>query len=777
MITKTFSTLLPPPNITGSLHIGHYFNWTLQDFLIQYKKQKGYNINWHIGVDHAGIATQYIVERELQKQGLNRLDLGREKFHEKILEWNLYAQKLIEEQVHNFDFPEMHWEKHRFTMDQEYQKQVIKAFIQLHKDGLIHKKLRITNWDIKFQSAISDLEVIEKVEKSKIYIIEYKSATNDESLFVATTRPETIFADTALCLNINDKRRKKLEGKEFLIPLINRKIPVIFDELCLIEKGLGVLKVTPAHDALDYEIGEKHNLPIISIISKEGRLYNTIKELDGLLIEEAKKKILEIFDKNNINYEEKEWEGIKKYTEKSNIPVETILTEQWFLDVQEMAKTALKYSQNIEFYPEYLRHTFEYWMNNIKPWCISRQIWWGHQIPIWYTKDNQTICAETKEEAEKIAKTSEITQDTDVLDTWFSSALWPKLSNETTDILITGKDILFFWVARMIMFSLYFDKKIPFKAIYFNGIVRDANNSKMSKTKGNVINPLDINNQYGQDVLRLTLLRNTGNNKDIKLRTQDLELSRNFITKMNNSYTFITQFMGKDENSHQDLNNWIESTIKKYNYKIEEYIEQYEFQKATETFHDLFWNYFCNWYIEGLKKYPTNKALTYFNQIMYIGIPFLPKTTQKYLTFDLETIKNNIKIDQNNVNSKNFEKIIKLTKLLRSMKKIVNLNEIKIDFETLLITHLTKLKINNTLTFQIIYEGITIYLEQKYLLLFKDTLKKDIEKLEKEIDLIILKITKSNNVPENIIEEWENNLIMKKKELIQIKTLIENLKS
>jgi len=751
-MNKIFSILLPPPNITGSLHIGHYFNWSLQDLLLKYKQQQGYKTKWYTGLDHAGISTQYVVEKQLQAEGETRINLGREKFLNKILEWQTKAENLIEEQVKNFDF-NMNWETHRFTMDNEHQKLVTESFEKFYNDGLITKKLMLTNWDTKFNTAISDLEVIEKNEKSKIYHIEYKSSNSkEESIIVATTRPETIFADVALCLNPNDPRANMLKNKTFLIPIINKKIPIIFDELCELNKGEGVLKVTPAHDQLDYEIGQKHNLALISIIDKEGKLYNTIDKLNGLKVEKARTKILEIFKEKKINFEEKQWIGIKKYTEKSNIPVETLLTEQWFLDVSSMAKEALNQCENITFYPNYLKTTFKHWMNNIKPWCISRQIWWGHQIPIWYKKDGSIICAKNKEEAIKKAKTQEITQEEDVLDTWFSSALWPNIATEPTDILITGKDILFFWVARMIMFNIYLKKELPFKAVYFNGIVRDKNNEKMSKTKGNVINPLEINEKYGQDILRFTLLKNSGSNKDIKLNEKELELSRNLITKIKNANKFLNEYMPKEENEHEHLNNWMEQKIYQYKEKITQNLNKYEIQKASEDFYNLFWNNFCSWYIEGLKQFPSQKAKLYFNEILRIGYPFLPKTIEKII--NINSIEN-IKIEDK---KNNFEKTINIINLLRSIQKTCKMTAFYINFDQKMIQNHTKLTLNSTIKTKIQCENESIFIEEEYIKTFKEKIEKDIENTIKIIETLKLKIKNAKNVPNEIINEWRINI-------------------
>lgn len=759
-----FITLLPPPNITGSLHIGHYFNWLLQDFLIQYKKNKGFKTEWILGLDHAGIATQYVVEKKISEKGLTRIEVGKEKFNELILEWKKEAEKLIQEQVNNFKF-DMNWNEKHFTMEEEHQNRVKDAFIKFYNDGLIKKNKRITNWDPKIQTAISDLEVIEKMEKSTLYLVEYKSADGGNPIWVATTRPETIFADVALCLNPEDERADTLKNKKFLVPIIGRVIPLVLDKLCEKNKGLGVLKVTPAHDNVDYEIAENHGLEAISIINKDGTLYNTIPELNGLSTQQARKKIIEIFKEKGIKCEEKEWEGIKKYTEKSGVPVETILTEQWFLDVKKMAQEALEKSKETKFYPEYLKNTFEYWLNNIKPWCISRQIWWGHQIPIWYTEKGEIICAKSQEEAKKKAGGQNINQETDVLDTWFSSALWANLIEEQIDVLVTGKDILFFWVARMVMFSLYLYKKQPFKTIYFNGIVRDRNNEKMSKTKGNVINPVEINKQYGDDALRFTLLRNTTGNRDIKLNEKEVELSRNFITKIRNANTFLTNYMSSNYNENVNLDNWIENEILNYKKEIDQKIEEYEFQKAAELFYELVWNSFCNWYIEGLKENPSSKAKDYFQHVLLIGQPFLPLTTK---TFQFQpSIEKITKLEKKPTQ---FNKIIKVSKFLRKIKKTAQIKSFFTTFEPKLIEKYTNIKNNKTENAAAIkMDGIQIWLEKEVIKQAKNSLKKEITILEKEINYTIEKVNLGHNVPKTVKEEWNNRIKEKQNVLKELK--------
>lgn len=754
-----FTILLPPPNITGSLHIGHFFNWSLQDLLIRHKYSKNYYVNWVVGIDHAGISAQYVVERELMKENKTKDDLGKEAFVQKIFEWKNTAENLIANQAEKFELM-MDWSKKRFTMDDDYKKIVINSFKKLFDDGLIEKKLKATNWDVKFQTALSDLEIIDKKEKTKMYKIEYKCTDGINSIKIGTTRPETLFADAAIAVNPLDERYKHLHNKTFFVPIINKAVPLIIDSRVEMEKGTGCLKIDPAHAILDFEIGTDYNLEMIQIIDKKGNMINIGPEFDGLNRFEARKKTIEILKKENL-IEEEDWEGIVQYTEKSGELVETILTNQWFLDVSKMAAVALEKSEEMKFFPENLRNVFKQWLENIKPWCISRQIWWGHQIPIWYKNDGTFVCANSYEEAVLIANTNELIQESDVLDTWFSSALWPIAtdSDNISDVLITGKDILFFWVARMVMFSLYFQNKLPFKSVYFNGIIRDANNSKMSKTKGNVIDPIELNEKYGKDALRFTLLKKSANNKDIQLNENEIIDARSFITKIKNATKFINEFMSQEFNENEELNNWIEEKILNAAIKIDEDIENFEFQAACEKIYELMWDDFCCWYIEGLKKHPSKKAKLFLCAILKIMHPIIPFITQEcYESLNKSCNINDFKFEFSIKKSK-FEETIAACKFLRKLKKNSELTSFFANKDIQLISHYTKLEIDEaSQNFRMNFNGIEIKIKKEFAESNYELIKKEYEKELELVKNFEEKIKNANNVPEIIIKEWSDRL-------------------
>ncbi len=780
-----FTILLPPPNITGSLHIGHFLNWSLQDCLMRNAYIDGMYPNWITGLDHAGISMQFIVERELEKLGINRHELSYEEFYAHTLKWKETSEALITEQALQFGFF-FDWENRRFTMDDEYQQSVLEAFCKLYEDGLIKKNARITSWDPKFQTALSDLEIVEKNEIKKIYTIRYNSVDGKSSVEIATTRPETIFADCAICAHPDDERYQHLKGQKFLIPLINKEIPIIFDDMVEMEKGTGVLKVTPAQDQKDFEIGLKHNLDYIQIINKEGVLFNVPDEYKGKTIKEARTMILNDLEKSEQFIEENEIEGLVYYGEKSGAQVETIITQQWFLDVSSMAQMAINRSHEIDFIPDNLKEVFHHWMHNIRPWCISRQITWGHRLPIWYKSDGSYVCAPTREKAEELAQTTELTQESDVLDTWFSSALWPMATQETfaiTDVLITGKDILFFWVARMIMFNLYFKNEVPFKQVYFNGIVRDAQRQKMSKTKGNVLNPLDLRDEYGNDAIRLAMLRKTSFNKDISLQTKDFEEGRAFCTKINNAAKFVKEFMSKDWKENSDLDNWMATQIHIFEKQIKQSLANFSFHEACTQFYDLFWNNFCAWYIECLKVYPSEKAAEYLIKILKIGHPLIPWASEEAFQYlqdqkheisimDYQTIEYHL--NENNI--KNFEKTIKITKLLRKLKMISSLASFNIEnTDAKLIEFLSKLPLDSANDFPIKFDDVVLYITKEAATEAKVSIEKELSELTENIKFSTNRINSAQKVPDEIMIDWKNQLNILNENLDVISQWLANL--
>jgi valyl-tRNA synthetase len=624
---KTFSIVIPPPNITGRLHMGHALNNSLQDVLIRFYRMNGFDTLWQPGTDHAGIATQAIVEKNLIKQNIYKNDIGREKFLEKVWEWKAESGGLILEQLKKLGCS-CDWSRSRFTMDADMSKVVSKVFVALFNKKLIYKDKKLVNWDTELQTAISDLEVVQNEVRSQLYYINYPIADSKKYITIATTRPETMMGDTAIAVNPKDKRFKNLVGKFAIIPVVNRKIKIIEDHYADPEQGTGAVKITPAHDFNDYDVGKRNKLEIINILEKDGKInQNGIKSYVGLDRFEARKKIID--ELKNLNILEKV-ETIKNkipYGDRSNTIIEPLLTEQWFVDAKKLSKKpieAVKRKKTI-FFPENWTKTFDQWMVNIEPWCISRQIWWGHRIPVWYGLDGKIFAAENSQEAEILAKkyyknkTYKIVQETDVLDTWFSSALWPfatlgwpKKTNELkkfypTSVLVTGFDIIFFWVARMLMMGNHFLNNTPFKKVYVHALVRDEKGQKMSKSKGNVIDPLELINEYGADPLRFTLISMASPGRDVKLSKDRVIGYRNFITKIWSANNFLK--LNNCEHSKKTdgqklklaINQWIYSEFCKTNELIKKHIKDFRFDEASRVLYNFVWHLYCDWYLEFLK--------------------------------------------------------------------------------------------------------------------------------------------------------------------------------
>ena len=518
---KHFSIVIPPPNVTGSLHMGHALNNSLQDLLIRFHRMNGYETLWQPGTDHAGIATQAVVEKKLTEKGINKNQIGREKFIKEVWNWKNESGDKILNQLKKLGCS-CDWSRNRFTMDKDLSEAVTKTFVKLYKKKIIYKDTKLVNWDTKLETAISDLEVEQREVQSNLYYIKYKIEGENNFITIATTRPETMLGDTAVAVNPKDGRYKIFIGKKIIIPIVNRSVKIIADSYVSTKQGSGALKVTPAHDFNDFEIGKRHKLEFINIFEKNGRLNKNVpKEFIGLDRFEAREKIIKILKENNLLEKIDNIKNSIPYGDRSNSIIEPLLTEQWFADAKFLAKKAIQVvkKKKTNFFPNNWSKTYFQWMNNIQPWCISRQLWWGHRIPAWYSKDKKIFVAENEHEANKIAKkyykkNVELKRDEDVLDTWFSSALWPfatlgwpKKTYELkrfypTSVLVTGFDIIFFWVARMIMSGLYFKNEIPFSAVYFTSIIRDDKGRKMSKSLGNSPDPLELFDQYGVDAVR-----------------------------------------------------------------------------------------------------------------------------------------------------------------------------------------------------------------------------------------------------------------------------------
>jgi valyl-tRNA synthetase len=666
---KPYVIMMPPPNVTGSLHIGHALTFTIQDILIRFHRMQGFDVLWQPGTDHAGIATQMVVERELAKSNITRHDLGREKFVEKVWEWKEQSGGTITNQLRALG-ASPDWDKERFTMDEGLSKAVNYVFVKLYKEGLIYRDKRLVNWDPKLLTAISDLEVEQRDTNGKFWYFKYPIQDSDEFLTIATTRPETMLGDTAVAVNPNDERYKHLKGKNVLLPIINRVIPIIFDDYSDPEKGTGAVKITPAHDFNDFEVGKRHNLELINIMNADATINeNGGKEFQGLDRFEARDRIIDKLKTLNLFVKEETITHTVPHGDRSNVIVEPWLMDQWYVDAKKMAIPAIKAVEDSKttFIPKNWDKTYFEWMRNIQPWCVSRQLWWGHRIPAWFGPDNKVFVESSEQEALVAAEAFygekvELTQDEDVLDTWFSSALWPFSTlgwPENTDdlskyyptsVLVTGFDIIFFWVARMMMMGLHFmDKEVPFKEVYIHALVRDEKGQKMSKSKGNVLDPLDLSSKYGADSLRFTLAAMAAQGRDIKLSEERIAGYRNFSTKIWNGCKFL-EFNSCIDNIDKEITNidlevnkWIINLYNELNIKVKTSIKEYKFNDAADALYQFIWKDYCDWYIEFIKPILNNtENLKDLEETKYISInvmknvllmlhPIMPYVTEEIL--------------------------------------------------------------------------------------------------------------------------------------------------
>ena len=714
--TKYFSIVIPPPNVTGSLHMGHALNNTIQDLLIRYKRNQGYETLWQPGTDHAGIATQIVVEKQLAAKGLTKNILGRKKFINEIWKWKVKSGNQIISQLKKLG-SSCDWSRERFTMDEGLSKSVIKVFVELYKKKLIYKDLKLVNWDPVLQTAVSDLEVIQKEVEGKLYFIRYEIKDLNKTLTIATTRPETLFGDTALAVNPKDKRFKDLVGKTAIIPICNREIKIIEDDYADPTQGSGIVKITPAHDFNDFLVGERNKLSQINIFTKDAKLnHNTPDTYVGLDRFDARTKLVQELTKLGLIEKIETIKHAVPYGDRSNSIIEPYLTEQWFLDAKKLAQGAMQEvkSKKTSFFPENWTKTYFQWMNNIQPWCISRQLWWGHQIPAWYAPNGEVFVTNDKKEAELLAnkkfkKNIVLKQDEDVLDTWFSSSLWafatlgwPKKTYElkrfySTSVLVTGFDIIFFWVARMMMMSLHFMKKVPFSHVYVHALVRDEKGQKMSKSKGNVIDPLDLIQEYGADALRFTLIAMSSPGRDVKLAKERVNGYKNFVTKIWNIFNFskfnntLTTPKVNIKKLNNPINLWILSEFETCKLQTNECIESYRFDEAAKHVYQFTWNLFCDWYIEFSKPilYSDNSknidelknTMTFLqSELLLLLHPFMPFVTEElwHLTkFDKFfkspliscTSKNSLNLNKNQIKkAKDINYIINFVTEIRSLK-------------------------------------------------------------------------------------------------------------
>ena len=699
---EPFCIVIPPPNVTGTLHMGHAFQDTIMDIIIRYQRMNGKNTLWQVGTDHAGIATQMVVERQLEKSGTSRQELGRESFEKEVWKWKEESGSTITKQMKRLG-ASTDWTKEKFTMDENLVRGVTKVFIQLYEEGLIYRGKRLINWDPVLQTALSDLEVATTEEKGSLWHMKYPISDSEDHIVVATTRPETMLGDTAVAVHPDDKRYKDLIGQEVILPLTDRKIPIIADEYVDQEFGTGCVKITPAHDFNDFEIGKRHDLEIISILDQSAKISPSAPaEYQGLDRFEARKKIVEDLEANGLMQEIEDYMLTIPRGDRSGAVLEPLITNQWFLKMEPLAQPAIEAVKNgeIKFIPENWSKTYFEWLENIQDWCISRQLWWGHRIPAWYDNEGNVYVGESENEIRKqhnIENSIVLIQDDDVLDTWFSSALWPFSSlgwpDETydlktfypTNVLVTGFDIIFFWVARMVMMGLKFMNEIPFKEIYIHGLIKDKNGQKMSKSKGNILDPIDLIDgisldelldkrvqglmqpemekriisdtkkefpngipDFGTDALRFNFAIQASTGRDIRLDLKRVEGYRNFCNKIWNASRFIKMNTNdfelleiKDTEGHP-IDQWIQSKFAETIDEVEKQFSQYRFDLAATAMYEFVWNDFCDWYIElskalinepGIKQsqkdYTKNNLIKMLDAILRMLHPTIPFITEE----------------------------------------------------------------------------------------------------------------------------------------------------
>ena len=701
---ESFSQVIPPPNVTGTLHMGHSFQYAIMDFYTRYNHMSGKKAHWQVGTDHAGIATQMVVENNLSKKNIDRKDLGREKFLHEVWKWKDFSEEKIQSQIKRLGST-VDWNKYRFTLDDKFSKAVNKAFVDLYRNKKIYRGYRLVNWDPSLKTAVSDLEVVRQEKKGTIWYIKYPIDSSDKFITVATTRPETLFGDMAIAVNPNDERYKDLIGKYALLPFVERKLPIIGDDYVDMKFGTGCLKITPAHDFNDYEIGKKYCLhekdnkvyisknindfKPINIFNQDAWTNNNVPKLfENLDRFKVRKLVIKELTELKLLEKEEEYDVSIPRGERSNIVIEPRLSHQWYVKTYEMAEKANMQVKkgNIKFHPNNWIKTYFNWMDNIEDWCISRQIWWGHRIPAWYDDNGNIYVGENEQDVRNYYKLDaiDLKQDEDVLDTWFSSSLWPFGSlgwPEKTDdfksffptsLLVTGFDIIFFWVARMIMMSIEFTGKIPFKDVYVTGLIRDENGQKMSKSKGNIIDPIDLIygisiedlvekrtsnlmqegiaekierktrkqfpngiESYGTDALRMTFYSLATHTKDISFEFGRLKGFRNFCTKIWNAARFIDGYPNEKDKfkAENDHDKWIYDEFSKAKKQINKNISDYRLDFAVNEIYEFFWNKFCDVYIEQCKKSgETSNLRPLLKEILQLVHPFAPFITEEINT-------------------------------------------------------------------------------------------------------------------------------------------------
>ncbi len=844
---KPYTIVMPPPNVTGVLHMGHVLNNSIQDVLIRYYRMNGYEACWIPGTDHASIATEAKVTKYLQDKGIDKFKIGREKFLEYAWEWKEKYGGIIISQLKKLGCS-CDWSRERFTMDEGYYKAVIYAFVELFKKGYIYRGYRLVNWCPVSRSAISDEEVYYKEVEGKLYYFLYPIKGTKEFLEIATTRPETMLGDTAVAVNPQDTRYKKYIGKTVILPIVEREIPIIADEYVDMEFGTGVVKITPAHDPNDYEIGLKHNLEFINILNPDATLNNNVPEdYRGLDRYEAREAVVERM--KELKYLTKIENHTHKvgYSERGHVPIEPYLSEQWFLKMEELVKPAIEVvkSGKIQFFPERWTKTYFHWLENIKDWCISRQLWWGHRIPVYYCEDCGFYYAYTEAplKCEKCGS-KKIKQDPDVLDTWASSWLWPFAVHKwpeieenlkyyyPTDTLVTAPEIIFFWVARMIIAGMEFIGEIPFKKVYFTGTVRDEIGRKMSKSLGNSPDPLDVIREYGADALRFTILRLAPLGNDIFYDNQKCEIGRNFANKVWNASKFILQNIKNiklkeiKEVKLDIFDKWILSRYSKSLKKLREEIESFYFNDAAITLYDFIWSEFCDWYIESSKialysdnnQDKENKAsVLYFLLVNILKMlhPYMPfiteriyrilplKETESIMVSNFPTYDKNLVFENEEKTVEFLKEVIYTIRNLRGENKVPPATELNVNIklsnnreEDLIKNEIYLKKLAKVKNFTIIDEaykkapmeviglgdGFEVYLILEGLVDVekeKERITKEIERLTKQIEGVNQKLKNPSfleKAPKDVIEREEKKLENWQTELDKLKQNLLNLR-
>ena len=835
---EAYSIVIPPPNVTGVLHMGHMLNNTIQDILIRRARMQGYNTCWVPGTDHASIATEAKVVKKLADEGIYKQNITRQEFLKHAWKWKEKHGGVILEQLKRIG-ASCDWERTKFTMDDNMNDSVINVFIDLYNKGLIYRGVRMVNWDPSAKTALSDEEVIYKEIDSKLYYISYQIENSSKSITIATTRPETILGDTAICVNPKDKRYKHLKNQNAIIPLINRKIPIIFDEYVDIDFGTGALKITPAHDINDYKIGDKHNLDKIDILNDNGTLSKEAKLYVGEDRFDVRKKIALDLKNEGCLIKTEKYKNKVGFSERTNTVIEPKLSMQWFVKMENLAKPALKnvINNNIKFHPPKFKNTYKYWMENIKDWCISRQLWWGQRIPVYYYEGNKYVVAKNKQEALKIIKKfktnfklDDLRQEEDVLDTWFSSWLWPisvfdginNPDNEDisyyypTNDLITAPEILFFWVARMIMSGYEYENKLPFKNVYLTGIVRDKIGRKMSKSLGNSPDPINLIEKYGADGVRVGMLLCSPAGNDLPFDESLCEQGRNFSNKIWNAFRLIKGWEVKENNEEKaskDAISWFENKLNITIDSVDDSFSKYRISEALMTIYKLIWDDFCSVYLEIIKPdyqkpisfITYNKTIDFLEDILKLLHPFMPFISEEIWHLinkkDNDIIvskwpKSN-KYDSALINE--FETTMEIVSGIRNIRKEKNIpkkdpinlqviehNKSKNNFDSVVI------KLGNISSFEYIENKVEnafsfMVRSNEYFIPITDNFDKDAElaRLNKDLNYTegFLKIVESklsnqkfvDNAPANLVKNEKNKLVDAKEKIRILKEKINSL--